>query len=81
MSPYPVPCVVPSSRQVNPEVPPSVLRPRLKGCGTILGHAPPDGPMDQERVLDGGWLQDINGMLNFNKAFVTKGMIKHVHDE
>ena len=33
-----------------------------------------------DQILDGGWVNDINAMLSFNKAFVTKGMMKHVDD-
>jgi hypothetical protein len=39
------------------------------------------GGQEGDDILDGGWVQDINGMLSFNRAFATKGMLKHVVDD
>jgi hypothetical protein len=67
MSQYPVPCVVPSIHPTAEELPQAVLR-----------HPVQDVPASsKDEVLDGGWVTDINNMLNFNKAFVTKGMNTH----
>ena len=74
MSKYPVPCVVPGqTNAVRGEVPDSVL------CHASACQVPTAGESDE--ILDGGWVQDINGMLSFNRAFMTKGLMKHVGDD
>lgn len=85
MSPYPVPCIVPATKLTATELPTSILDYNASLTSTS-GHLSSsangkNGDAQADEVLDGGWVQDINGMLNFNKAFVTKGMMKHVTDD
>lgn len=88
MSKNPVPCIVPArSAQTDLSVeakkegiPDSVL------CDSILCHTAASSggqaiEAETDEVLDGGWVKDINSMLSFNRAFVTKGLMKHVGDE
>lgn len=83
MSRYPVPCIVPTSRITTPGIPQSVLcKPQQAQVDATAGQTEGrDASSGQDEVLDGGWVQDINGMLSFNKAFVTKGMMKHIGDD
>lgn len=86
MSPYPVPCIVPSLKPTSKDLPAGILAYNSQAVETIKSpgtSAKPVAETDKQtdEALDGGWVQDINGMLNFNKAFVTKGMMKHVADD
>jgi NADH kinase len=74
MSRYPVPCVVPDAKITSRKLPQALLRSEEM-------EAESEGRTDSDSILDGGWVQDINGMLSFNKAFVTKGMLKHVDED
>lgn len=74
MSRYPVPCVVPEAKITSKKLPAALLRSEEE-------ERDAEGRADSESILDGGWVQDINGMLSFNKAFVTKGMLKHVDED
>ena len=82
MSKYPVPCVVPSRKDAlqKAEIPDSVLC-HSAMCQRPAGAAGGEGGQEGDDILDGGWVQDINGMLSFNRAFATKGMLKHVVDD
>jgi NADH kinase len=74
MSRYPVPCIVPNAKITSNKLPRALLgAEEVEDGGTRRA--------DTDDILDGGWVQDINGMLNFNKAFVTKGMLKHVSED
>ena len=80
MSRYPLPCVVPSTRVTSGDVPPLLLQqgPQSADMGDIGAE---EGKLEQtDEVLDGGWVNDINAMLSFNKAFVTKGVMKHMDE-
>lgn len=74
MSRYPVPCVVPDAKITSKKLPRALLM-------SEEAEAESEGRTDSDSILDGGWVQDINGMLSFNKAFVTKGMHKHVSED
>lgn len=74
MSRYPVPCVVPDAKITSKRLPRALLM-------SEQAEAESEGRTDSDSILDGGWVQDINGMLSFNKAFVTKGMHKHVSED
>lgn len=87
MSEYPVPCVVPSIKPNRVEVPLPLLEsldaptPPASAATTTPTTMTTTTKKQRDEVLDGGWVHDINQMLNFNKAFVTKGMLKHVTDD
>ena len=95
MSPFPVPCIVPGTKSTSRDLPRQLLatsEPPLAQfpasadestslASSEMGREPTSKLPETDEVLDGGWVQDINGMLNFNKAFVTKGMLKHGADE
>lgn len=95
MSKYPVPCIVQDSKIISSNIPDSLLLGdedggKSESIGTATASTK-EGSLatgrtskrrhESDDILDGGWVQDINGMLSFNKAFVTKGMLRHVSEE